>query len=80
MYDVSVWSLKLEKKNSITVQSLHPEEGHLHTTVKPEATIPAAARRNAKWRKTKPSDLDNPKSNRALQSFLGTMGENRFPV
>ena len=39
-----------------------------------------SARRNTKWRKTKPSDLDNPKNNRALQSFLGTMGENRFPV
>ena len=26
------------------------------------------------------TDLDNPKNNRALQSFLGTMGENRFPV
>ena len=55
MYDVSVWSLKLEI-------------GFL-------PLFPAAARRNTKWRKTKPSDLDTPKNNRALQSFLGTMGE-----
>ena len=65
MYGVSVWSLKLE----IGFLPLF-----LRSFVAPQhAATPSDE-------KTKPSDLDNPKNNRALQSFLGTMGENRFPV